>query len=544
MTNKQIILKLFILFLFAFLFFGFIFQQNCSFLKEQEDKSINIMLSNSSLSKSIVCEWNQTWGGIKQDTGYAITLDSSNNIYITGVTNTGSSIDILLVKYDSNGVLQWSRTWGGNEADCGWGIAVDSSNNIYIAGQTESFGAGSSDMLLVKYDGNGIFQWYRTWGDTAYEVGRAVAVDSSDDVYLAGGHDGYWTGADHMHLIKYNSSGVELWSRTWGGTEWDRGWGVAVDSSDNVYFTGDTESFGAGSSDMILVKYSSAGVQLWNRTWGGTDGEGSLGVALDSIDNVYLVGATHGFGAGGVDMVLVKYNSSGAQQWNRTWGGIDSDEGWSIAVDPSNNIYLGGQSNNFGVGSFDMIIVKYDNSGLQQWNRTWGGSDKEICWGVAVNSSNNVYLVGETMSFGAGSCDMVLVKYGPDIYKPIIRINQPSQNEKFFGDLAPDYDISIKEPNLNSIWYTIDGGLNNYTITQLSGTINQSAWDSSPYGLITLGFNAKDFVGNIGSSEVTVRKSEGPAIKGYDILTFTSLIEVMTAVFLIYLMKKSRRYHQ
>lgn len=533
MRNKQVYLMIFIL----FLYFNVVFQDTWIIFNEQEDKDNMIIVPYLSNSRSIVNEWNRTWGGIKSDTGYGVTLDSSNNVYITGSTYTVSSTDMLLVKYDSTGVQQWNRTWGGNEHDLGWGIAVDSSNNIYLAGQTESFGAGFSDMLLVKYDTTGVLQWYRTWGETAYEVGRAVAIDSSDNVYLAGGHDAYWTGSDNMHLVKYDSSGVQLWNRTWGGTEWDRGWGVAVDSSNNVYLAGNTESFGAGPSDMILVKYNSAGVQQWNCTWGGIDSEESFGVSVDSLDNVYLGGYTRSFGAGDIDMVLVKYDSSGVQQWNRTWGGIEYDLGWGVAVDSSNNIYLAGHTSSFGVGSHDMIIVKYDNSGLQQWNRTWGGTDSEVCWGVAAYSSDNVYLVGETMSFGAGGRDMVLVKYGPDIYNPIIHINIPSQNEKF-GDIAPDYDISIVEPNLDSIWYTIDGGLNNYTISQFSGTINQSAWDAASYGFITLGFNAKDFVGNIGYSEVIVKKTEGEqAISGYNLLMFISLI---IAVFLIYLKKKYR----
>jgi len=94
----------------------------------------------------------------------------------------------------------------------------------------------------------------------------------------------------------------------------------------------------------------------------------------------------------------VKYDSSGVQQWNRTWGGIDEDGGSLTAVDSSDNVYISGWTVSFGAGDSagdsDMVLVKYDSSGVQQWNRTWGGIDPG--WGVAVDSSDNVYLAGDT----------------------------------------------------------------------------------------------------------------------------------------------------
>ena len=502
---------------------------------EQSFEESRYLQQLQSASTSVVSEWNRTWSGTRFASGYGVVVDSSNNIYITGLTYMVSSTDMLLVKYDSTGVQQWNRTWGGTEHDLGWGLTMDSSNNIYIAGQTKSYGGGSSDMFLAKYDNTGMLQWYRTWGGTAYEVGRAVVTDSSDNVYLAGGHDGSWSGADHMHLVKYDSNGVEQWARTWGGTEWDRGFGVAVDSSDNVYFVGDTESFGAGGTDVILVKYTSSGVQQWNRTWGGTSFDIGYGVAVDSSDCVYIGGSTRSFGAGAIDMILVKYDSSGVQQWNRTWGGSNDDSGLGVAVDSSNNIYLAGQTESFGAGNSDMILVKFNSSGVQQWNRTWGGTVREICWGVAAKSSDNVYLVGDTQV--SADIDVTLVKYSPDIYNPIIHINNPSQNEKL-GDIAPDYHISIVEPNLVSIWYTIDRGLNNYPITQLSGTINQSSWDAAPTGSITLGFYAEDFVGNIGYSEVIVKKNE-QAISGFNLFILIWTVSVLLTITI----KRIRKNH-
>jgi hypothetical protein len=304
--------------------------------------------------------------------------------------------ELVLVKYDSSGVQLWDRTWGGIAGNGGVGVAVDSSANVYVVGLTNNWGAGDFDLLLVKYDSSGVQQWNRTWGGSNEEIGWGVAVDSSDNVYVSGWTYSFGAGNMDMVLVKYDSSGVQQWNRTWGGSNEDGGLGVAADSSDNVYLAGRAKSFGAGNSDMVLVKYDSSGVQQWNHTWGGSNNDRVWGVAVDSSDNAYLTGRTYSFGAGDSDLVLVKYDSSGVQQWNHTWGGSSLDRGTAVAFDSSDNVYASGYTNSFGAGSEDMVLVKYDSSGVQQWNRTWGVSDDDDCFGVAVDSSDNVYLSGST----------------------------------------------------------------------------------------------------------------------------------------------------
>jgi len=388
MKNTKIYLVGFIL----ILYFSFILQGTNNISNEQVNKENRNVVPPLTISNSLICDWNRTWGGADDEGGYRVAVDSSGNVYISGSTESfGMGLtDMVLVKYDGNGVQQWNRTWGGAGYDLGYGVAVDSSGNVYLVGGTMSFGAGGYDIVLVKYDGNGGQQWNRTWGAVGGELGYEVAVDSSGNVYLSG-------------LTGSIGAG---------------GYGVAVDSSGNVYLVGRTQSFGAGGYDIVLVKYDGNGGQQWNRTWGGADDDDGIGVAVDSSGNVYLSGLTGSIGAGGQDMVLVKYDGNGVQQWNRVWGGADDDGGSGVTVDSSGNVYLVGRTQSFGAGFYDMVLVKYDGNGVQQWNRMWGGADDDDGSGVAVDSSGNVYLSGSTMSFGVGGEDMVLVKYSQDSYKP------------------------------------------------------------------------------------------------------------------------------
>jgi len=253
MKNKKLYLMVFIF----FLYFSFVSQGTHTFSNEQDDKDNKNIVPLLSASNSVAYEWNRTWGGIDTDGGSGVAVDSSDNVYLAGFTKSfgAGHYDMVLVKYDSSVVQQWNRTWGGIDYDHSRGVAVDSSDNVYLAGDKESFEAGPFDMVLVKYDSSGVLQWNRTWGGSDYDSGRGVAVDSSDNVYLAGYTDSFGAGNRDMVLVKYDSSGVLQWNRTWGGSNWDEGNGVVVDSSDNVYLAGFTESFGAGNFDMVLVKY-------------------------------------------------------------------------------------------------------------------------------------------------------------------------------------------------------------------------------------------------------------------------------------------------
>lgn len=155
-----------------------------------------------------------------------------------------------------------------------------------------------------------VYEWYRTWGTNTSDIALHVALDSSDNIYLAGLTDSYGEGSFDIALVKFSSFGELQWNITWGGIYGDKGYGVAVDLSDNIYLTGGTDSSGVGDLDMVLVKYDVNGVCQCNHTWGGNNSDKASGIAVDSSDNTYLAGFTHSFGEGATDMALVKFGKA------------------------------------------------------------------------------------------------------------------------------------------------------------------------------------------------------------------------------------------
>jgi uncharacterized delta-60 repeat protein len=269
--------------------------------------------------------WISTLGGAGNERGKAVATDSLDNVYAFGFTDsTGAgNNDFLLAKYNSAGTVEWQRILGGASGDTGQAVAIDSADNVYVFGFTTSTGAGSNDFLLAKYNSSGTLQWQRVLGGASSERGYAVAIDSSNNIYVAGEVSSAGAGNNDFLLAKYNSSGTIQWQRVLGGASNERGQGVTVDSSDNVYAFGFTESTGAGNYDFLLAKYNSSGTIQWQRVLGGVSYDNGNSVAIDSSDNVCIIGETTSTGAGGNDFLLAKLPSNGSLTGTYVLDGVD-----------------------------------------------------------------------------------------------------------------------------------------------------------------------------------------------------------------------------
>ena len=156
---------------------------------------------------------------------------------------------------------------------------------------------------------------------------------------------------------------VSYWISTLGGASADYGKSVAIDSAKNAYVLGYTDSTGAGGNDFLLAKYDSLGAIQWQRVLGGASGDDGNSVAIDSADNVYVLGYTASTGAGSNDLLLAKYNSSGTIQWQRVLGGASAEVGNSVAIDSADNVYVFGFTLSTGAGGLDFLLAKLPNDG-------------------------------------------------------------------------------------------------------------------------------------------------------------------------------------
>lgn len=389
MKNKQRFLILLFITILCFSAFSILYS------KDYNKKDEGITVKNKlliSASDPVNLVWNRTWTDYNGAKGNAIGLDSLNNTYITGLANSMSnSWEVSLLKYDSSGQLQWDRTWGrgGLLRDVGEAIQISSTNDIYVAGYTENVHAGERDMFLLKYNNTGDLQWYDVWGGSGYETCYGIAIDTNNNIFVAGHTESWIAEGSAMFLLKYNTSGGLEWNRTWGGGIQDGAMGIVVDSSDNIYLGG-TIDF-----DMCLVKFDNAGVWQWNRSGNILGVRYCKGITIDSLDNIYLIG--EGITSDGISFIsascLFKYDKFGSLQWSRarnaTTGSSSQQLINGMSLDSSNNIYLAKRTTDD-----NMEIEKFNNSGNKKWNYVFGGSGEDSCNGIVIDTRNNIYIVG------------------------------------------------------------------------------------------------------------------------------------------------------
>ncbi len=363
------------------------------------------------------------------------------------------------------------------------------------------------------------YNFTRRSGGTASDLSYSVAVDSSNNVYMAGifsgtvnfhtdgGTDSRTSaGSNDIFVTKLNSDGSYAWTKTAGGTGLDVAYGITVDGLDNIYVVGTfggTVNFNtdggtdnktsAGSNDGFILKLNSDGSYGWTKTVGGTGLEVAYSVTTDGLNNVYMVGSftgtsnfntdggTDNLTAGGLqdDIFITKINSNGSYGWTERIGANTADTAFSVTTDGLNNIYVagrftgtvnfntdGGTNNLTSLGSDDIAIIKINSNGSFGWAKKIGGTGSDMARGIVTDGTNNVYITGffnGTVNFNTdGGADSKTSAGGSDVF--ITKLNSDGSYgwTKKFGGSGADIGFGITSDSLGNI----------YNVGSFSGTVN------------------------------------------------------------------------
>lgn len=373
-----------------------------------------IRLSNNSLAQ-VSREWVSSYHFASED-AKALAVDAAGNIYVTG----GSSGDYATVKYNSAGVQQWAVRFNapGNNSDASVDIAADDSGNVYVTGASYLV-ASNSDFVTIKYNSAGVQQWaMRLSGPgNSPDLPSSIAVDGAGNVYVTGFTYGGSVSTQDYTTVKYNTAGVFQWSKVYNGTGsgTDYATSIAFDLSGNVFVTGYSKGSGTSDHDYATIKYSPSGAELWVRIYQGQGDafDEAQSIAVDKFSNVYITGRSDGGMATQYDYATIKYNSSGDSLWVKRYNGIESSSDYakSVSVDSSGNVYVFGQSFS-SISNYDFATVKYNSSGVFQWDRIYNGPGNgvENPLAMALDKNGNVYVTGSS-SFTGQNYNYATIKY-------------------------------------------------------------------------------------------------------------------------------------
>ena len=220
--------------------------------------------------------------------------------------------DVYVVKLDAHGNLQWTKTIGGPEIDLGHSLIQTADSGYAIVGKTNSFGAGDYDVYVVKLDAKGNLQWTNTIGGKNEDLAHSL-IQTADGGYVIAGYT-VFLGAEppfNVYFVKLDAKGNLQWTKTLGGKNWDVGRSLIQTSDGGYAIAGETNSFGAGDYDVYVVKLDAKGNLQWTKTIGGPDYESGTSLIQTSDGGYAIAGKTISFGAGETDVYVVKLDKNG-----------------------------------------------------------------------------------------------------------------------------------------------------------------------------------------------------------------------------------------
>jgi len=355
--------------------------------------------------------WERTYGGAGNDYGYSVQQTTDSGYIVAGTTKSfGDGTQVYLIRTDASGDTLWTRTYGGAGYDSGYSVQQTLDGGYVVAGTTTSFGNGS-EVYLIKTDTSGETLWTRTYGGSGDQLGYCVQ-QTTDSGYIIAGRNGRW-----VYLVKTYANGDTVWTRRYSGFPRSTAKGHSVlQTSDGGYIVAGVFS-SAPTWYGLLVKIGASGDSIWARTYQDVYRE-CLAIQ-HTFDGHYVVA---GYDLDG--MVLAEVDTTGDTLWTRTYGGAGNDYGYSVQQATDSGYIVAGYTNSFG-GGMQVYLIKTDSSGDTIWTRTYGGADDDRGFSVRQTLDGGFIVAGYTTSFG-DSTQVYLIKTDPE---GIVAVAEPPRAE-------------------------------------------------------------------------------------------------------------------
>ena len=311
--------------------------------------------------------WTKTYGGTCSDYGCSVQECAEGGFIIAGATGSfgAGSYDVYLIRTNADGDTLWTKTYGRTGGDYGCSVQECDEGGFIIAGKTYSFGVYAYFGYLIRTNANGDTLWTKTY---SRDYGCSVQECASGGFIIAGETDYSLPFLTDIYLMRTDSDGTPLWTKTYGGTGYDGGNSVQECDEGGFIIAGRTTSFGAGSNDVYLVRTDTDGNTLWTKTYGETNPDYGYSVQECDEGGFIIAGYTRSFGAGGSDVYLIRTDTNGDTLWTKTYGGTGGDYGKSVQECVEGGFIIAGRTYSFGAGGSDVYLIRISETRVEERN--------------------------------------------------------------------------------------------------------------------------------------------------------------------------------
>jgi hypothetical protein len=341
----------------------------------------------------------RTYGGSGDDRGWSVQQTSDGGYILAGFTSSyGAGLyDIYLIRTDARGDTIWTRTYGDFGSDYAYSVVQTADGGFAVAASIRR--AGIDSACVLKTDPQGIIQWQRDYGGILYSIQR-----TTDGGFCLVGQN-----QNDVYVVRTSETGDTLWTRTFGDTAEDRGYGLTQTPDGGFVITGWTFSFGDGSGDVYLIRTDSHGDSLWTRTYGGGETEYGASIEVTSDSGYIVAGSTESFGTPGTyGIYIIRTTADGDTLWTRALGGPLFSEGMSVVRTTDDGCVVAGCTESYGAGGSDVYLIGANPSGDTVWTRTFGGIDDDGAFSIQRTTDGGYVIAGQKGPDRSG--DVYLIK--------------------------------------------------------------------------------------------------------------------------------------
>lgn len=338
--------------------------------------------------------WTKTYSQLNIcSTGNSIQKTTDGGYIITGNSYNG----LYLLKTDATGELIWFKIYGEDSDDKGNSVVQAKDGGYVIAGIKDD-----AYIWIIKTDYIGNVEWTKVYGGSGFRLDYANSLDKTYDggYIIAGSKIAPNTNHWDVYLMKTNSVGDSLWSKCYGGSDIEYGYFVQQTVDSGFVITGSTKSFGAGKADLYIIKANIFGDTIWTKFYGGNEFDEGRCIK-QTLDRGYiLTGRTFSYGNGYSDLWIIRIDEFGDTLWTNTFGGTESDLGMSVIQSVDSNFVVVGATLSYGQGSTDLWTIKVDSFGKKIWDKTFGGYDSDSGNFILESKEDDYIIAGGTLFLG------------------------------------------------------------------------------------------------------------------------------------------------